>query len=103
MNDKTATMRPLRNPAGVRRGAVASIKFVLVVLVASCVASLSAANALSRDRESVANRDQAIPADRPNDFFIHLPNYSGESSKYITYGFLGWSVGIVHWLSLIHI
>lgn len=78
MNDKTATMRLLRNPAGVRGGAFTSIKSVLVVLVASCLAGLSAANVLSPDQESVATPDRAVPTDRPNDFFIHLPDDSGE-------------------------
>lgn len=97
MNDKTATMRLLRNPAGVRGGAFTSIKSVLVVLVASCLAGLSAANVLSPDQESVATPDRAVPTDRPHDFFIHLPDYSGESSKYLTFGFLGWAGGIIHW------
>lgn len=97
MNDKTATRWSLWSHTGVCTGAVISIKIALVALIVSCLANFSAANVLSRDQESATTPDQAVPIDWPNDFFVHLPNYSGEASKYITYGFLGWSGGIVHW------
>ena len=42
--------------------------------------------------------DGVVAAARPNDFIVTFSSLAGHDTKFITFGWLGWSPKVIHWL-----
>ncbi|MEO7255876.1 MAG: matrixin family metalloprotease [Casimicrobium sp.] len=70
------------------------------MLIASASLSTHAAAAINAgDVEPVSSATEVdVSKLRTNDFFIRFLSASGDESKFVTYGWLGWSPKVIHWL-----
>ena len=66
------------------------------LLIGSTAAARVPGEPIPQVAEPVSGSD--VVSTRANDFVIKLSSSTGDISKFITYGWLGWTPSVVHWL-----
>lgn len=75
---------------------------MLALCFVFAIAGLSFAQSVQRAApaqtvDGVINSDRPFSAAGDNDFFVSVQPQAGDQSKFVTFGYLGWSGGTVHW------